>query len=99
LEDVVTGPFILALDFADNATLKYEQATQYLIHQEEERLTVVHNAMEIIQYIDHGISAPYFKGKYHAFVATEDLQASLMELLDYQQDLSQNSYQATLTVY
>jgi hypothetical protein len=34
MEDVVTLPFMTALEFADNVAIKYEHATCYLIHQE-----------------------------------------------------------------
>jgi hypothetical protein len=33
MEDGMTGAFMAALDFADNVSLKYEQATRYLIRQ------------------------------------------------------------------
>jgi hypothetical protein len=62
MEDFVTVPFMTVLDFADNVALEYDKANNYLIHHEEERLSVARKDIEICQYPEREISGPYFQG-------------------------------------
>jgi hypothetical protein len=97
--DVVTVPFMAALDFSDNISLKYEHAARCMIHQEEVRLKVANKAIGMRHYLEHEISGPYFQIHHHDVMATEDLHASLMEIFDYHQDLSNNSHQVAMNAY
>jgi hypothetical protein len=99
LEDVVTGPFMAALDFADQVALNYKHATHYLTRQEEVCSNTINKAIDMFTFLDHDISVPYFKGDQHNFVATQELQESLIELTDYSQDLANNIHQAITTAY
>ena len=66
---------------------------------EEKRLKVSNKAIEILKFLDRDVTNKYFKGNHHAIEATEALQENLMEILDYQQDLSKQGHQAILTAY
>jgi hypothetical protein len=66
---------------------------------EEKRLQVASKSIEILKNLDHEFTNKYFKGNHHAIEATAELQKNLMEIFDYQQDLSKQGHQATLTAY
>ena len=99
LEDVVTGPFAKALEYAQTITSNFEDALHFMAKGEEKRLKVSNKSIEILKFLDRDVFSKYFKGNHHAIEATAELQEKLMEILDYQQDLSKQGHQAILMAY